>query len=202
MKRFSLLFILAGLAFIVIGGYRLIETKNAQRSSLVEAREIVGEQSKSLVPIDKNQSLARTKTENSRSFKPEDGDTVGILSIPRIDAALPIVEGTDPDDLVKGVGHYSDSAYPLQQDQILLSGHRDTVFRRMGELEIGDVFVLQLSYGNFTYEIDNTRIVDADDRTVIKSTAPNEILTVTTCYPFSFIGNAPKRYVLTAKPMR
>lgn len=72
----------------------------------------------------------------------------------------------------------------------------------MGELEIGDVFVLQLSYGNFTYEIDNTRIVDADDRTVIKSTAPNEILTVTTCYPFSFIGNAPKRYVLTAKPMR
>lgn len=111
------------------------------------------------------------------------------------------MEGTDPDDLEKGVGHYKGSAYPLQNDQIVLSGHRDTVFRSLGEVKIGDTFVIELPYGEYTYEMVDSKIVDADDTTIIKSTAPREELVITTCYPFSYVGNAPDRYIIYAKPV-
>lgn len=129
----------------------------------------------------------------------EQGEAIGILKIPRLEAELPIIEGTDEDELEKGVGHYSTTVFPGQPDQILLSGHRDTVFRQLGELEIGDILQVNMPYGEYIYEITETEIVDADDTTVINSTAPHEILTVSTCYPFSYVGNAPYRYILSAK---
>jgi sortase A len=75
------------------------------------------------------------------------------------------------------------------------------VFRNFGELETGDTFIVELEYGKFKYEIYEMDIVPADDTTVIRSTAPDEILTVTTCYPFHYIGNAPERAIFYAKPV-
>ncbi|MEH7121935.1 class D sortase [Bacillus sp. JJ1773] len=126
------------------------------------------------------------------------GEVIGILEIPKLQAELPIVEGTSEYDLEKGVGHYSSTALPGQPDQILLSGHRETVFRRLGDLRNGDVFHVIMPYGSYSYEITGSQIVEANDTTVIKSTSPTETLTVSTCYPFSYIGDAPYRYVLTA----
>ena len=140
-------------------------------------------------------------TVSAKDFTPDNGKTVGLLSIPKLDEDLPIIEGTHEDELAQGVGHYAGTAYPFQNDQIVLSGHRDTVFRRMGELELGDILTVQMEYGERSYEIVETQIVDADDRTIIVPTAPDEVLTVTTCYPFSFIGSAPDRYIITALPI-
>ncbi|MBG9449545.1 sortase [Cytobacillus firmus] len=139
------------------------------------------------------------QTEQPLDVSFEQGEVIGILKIPSLKAELPIIEGTDEDELEKGVGHYSTTVFPGQPNQILLSGHRDTVFRSLGELEIGDIFEVSMPYGEFTYAITDSKIVDADDTTVIRSTAPNEILTVSTCYPFSYVGNAPSRYILNAK---
>ncbi|WP_282173150.1 class D sortase [Cytobacillus firmus] len=139
------------------------------------------------------------QTEHPIDISFDQGEAIGILKIPRLKAELPIIEGTDEDELEKGVGRYSTTVFPGQHDQILLSGHRDTVFRSLSELEIGDIFEVSMPYGEFTYEITDSKIVDADDTTVIRSTAPNEILTVSTCYPFSYVGNAPSRYILNAK---
>src|SRR5690606_3224100 len=110
------------------------------------------------------------------------------------------VEGVDEEELEKGVGHYKGTAFPSQDGQIVLSGHRDTVFRRLGELQIGDELVVQMPYGEFTYVIEDTDIVDADDRTVINPNIDEELLTVTTCYPFTYVGSAPDRYIIYAKP--
>jgi len=128
----------------------------------------------------------------------EKGEAIGILEIPRLQTELPIIEGTSEDELDRGIGHYSDTVFPGQPDQILLSGHRETVFRRLGELEMGDIFHIILPYGTYIYEITGSQIVEANDTTVIRSTAPIETLNVSTCYPFSYIGDAPYRYVLTA----
>ena len=147
-----------------------------------------------------NSAPSKDQSELAKDFSPDTGETVGILHIPKLEADLPIVEGTHEDELAKGVGHYQGTAYPLQNDQIVLSGHRDTVFRRMGELEIGDILTIQLPYGEFSYEITDTKIVDADDRTIIVP-HEEEVLTLTTCYPFSFIGSAPDRYIITALPV-
>lgn len=86
---------------------------------------------------------------------------------------------------------------PGEADNSVLSGHRDTVFRRLGEVGKGDELIVTTSAGEFTYKIYKVRIVDKDDRTVIVP-KPRATLTVSTCYPFHFIGSAPERYVLVA----
>ncbi|KON89789.1 sortase [Sporosarcina globispora] len=162
------------------------------KDSLAQAQErILNELNKG------SKSVLQTEHPIDVSF--EQGESIGVLKIPRLKAELPIIEGTDEDELEKGVGHYSTTVFPGQPDQILLSGHRDTVFRSLGELEIGDFLQVIMPYGEFTYKITDSKIVDADDTTVIRSTAPHEILTVSTCYPFSYVGNAPSRYILNAK---
>lgn len=183
-KGISALFIIAGLCCIIYGALQIISSKFAQNEALKEAKEIVAEKEDKI----------------PENYNPKTDEVVGILKIPKIESELPIVEGTDEDELEKGVGHYKGTAFPGGKDQIVLSGHRDTVFRKLGELEIGDELIVEMSYGDFTYVIQDTEIVDADDRTVIRSTAPDEVLTLTTCYPFTYIGNAPDRYIIYATP--
>ncbi|VEF49686.1 sortase family protein [Bacillus freudenreichii] len=127
--------------------------------------------------------------------RPEEGEIIGDLIIPKLDAKLPIYHGTDEDELEKGVGHYAGSVLPGEKDNSVLSGHRDTVFRRLGEVGKGDTLIVTTAKGEFTYKIRKVRIVDADDRTVIVP-KPRATLTVTTCYPFRYIGDAPERYIL------
>lgn len=125
------------------------------------------------------------------------GDKLGELYIPRLDATLPIYQGTGEDELEKGVGHYIKSVLPGEKDNCVLSGHRDTVFQKLGEVKTGDLLVVSTYAGEFKYKVKKIRIVDKDDRTVIVP-KPRAVLTVSTCYPFDYIGAAPKRYILVA----
>jgi sortase A len=130
-------------------------------------------------------------------IRPNKGDLVGNLYIPKLDANLPIFYGTDEDELEKGVGHFTGSVLPGEHDNSVLSGHRDTVFRRLGEVGKNDLLIVTTSAGEFTYKVRQVRIVDEDDRTVIVP-KPLPTLTLSTCYPFDFIGAAPDRYILVA----
>lgn len=165
----------------------------------------VGEENKTEVsakttPSAEISSLPADEEENKELYpvRPEKGDNIGNLIIPKIDATLPIFHGTDEDELLKGVGHFADSVLPGENDNSVLSGHMDTVFRRLGEVGKGDLLTVETAAGTFTYKVKKTRIVDADDRTVIVP-KPEATLTVSTCYPFDFIGpNAPERFILIA----
>ncbi len=137
----------------------------------------------------------------TEKFEPEVHEVIGVLNIPKIDAKLPIVEGTDEEQLEVGVGHYTTTAFPGEAEQILLSGHRDTVFKRFGELEEGDRFIVEMSYGTFEYEMRKTDIVDENNTRVIRSMG-EEVLTLSTCYPFGYIGPAPNRYIIYAYPVK
>ena len=128
---------------------------------------------------------------------PAVGDRVGSLLIPALEQELPIIEGTGADELKEGVGHFAQSVLPGEKDNCVLSGHRDTVFRELGKLKTGDLLIAQTSAGTYTYEIKRIRIVDADDRTVIVP-SDHAVLTVSTCYPFRYVGDAPNRYILIA----
>jgi sortase A len=129
--------------------------------------------------------------------RPRMGEEMGELRIPKLNASLPIFHGTNEDELEKGVGHFADSVLPGEKDNSVLSGHRDTVFRRLGEVGKGDTLIVETKAGIFTYKVRKVRIVDEDDRSVIVST-PRATLTVSTCYPFTFVGAAPERYILVA----
>lgn len=128
---------------------------------------------------------------------PVEGDNIGSLSISVLEQKLPIFQGTGTKELKKGVGHYIQSVLPGEEDNCVLSGHRDTVFAKLGKLKIGDQLIIETSAGTFTYVIKKLRIVDKDDRTVIVPT-DHAVLTLTTCYPFRFVGNAPYRYIISS----
>jgi sortase A len=211
MKWFAMLLVICGVSFIGYGGYEIWSTSQEQDAALEEAEDILENYSKnkedvptSTEPDDQEEGEEQPKGPNfvyRSEFVPVHGETVGILEIPALEAKLPIIEGTNPDELRRGVGHFYTSKYPTDNDQIVLSGHRDTVFRDLGKLEIGDTFIMRLPYGEFTYEIYGTEIVDKYNQDVIKSTSPNEELVLSTCYPFSNVGGAPDRYIVYAKPI-
>jgi len=108
-----------------------------------------------------------------------------------------MVQGTGEKELTEGVGHFTQSILPGEKDNCVISGHRETTFRQLNKLKIGNPLIVQTSAGTFTYEVSGTRIVHKDDKTVIVPTK-NAVLTLTTCYPFNFIGNAPDRYIVSA----
>lgn len=191
--KIPILIILAGLIVLGIGLWQIADTKMQTNAALQEAKNIVREQPK------KASSNNQTGQKQGESKPPDMGDTVGLLAIPKIKAELAIVEGTNPDDLERGVGHYKGSYFPGDKGQIVLSGHRDTVFRHLGELKVGDSLNMQMPNGNFNYEITHTKIVKSDDTSIITLQNKEEELILTTCYPFRYVGNAPKRYIIYAK---
>ncbi|MFJ5673094.1 class D sortase [Bacillus safensis] len=182
-KWLALTVVTAGIVLLGWGIWQIVSTHNQTAQSLEEAKKAVAD----------DQGMSK------KQFAPEVGKASGILTIPKLKADLPIVEGTDADDLAKGVGHYKGSYYPDQKGQIVLSGHRDTVFRRTGELNIGDQLKITVPYGEFVYEITHTKIVDQRDTSIITLQNKKEELVLTTCYPFHFVGNAPERYIIYAK---
>lgn len=129
--------------------------------------------------------------------RPTAGDRIGTLAIPALEQTLPIVEGTGSAELKTGVGHFVQSVLPGEPDNCVLSAHRDTYFSDLEALKVGDRLIVKTSAGTFTYEISGVRIVDKDDRTVIVPT-DHAVLTLSTCYPFNYVGSAPDRYIISA----
>lgn len=133
----------------------------------------------------------------SNKYIPDLGEEIGELQIPKLSIAIPIFHGTNEDELFKGVGHVKGTALPGEDNNSVLTGHRDTVFRKLGEVAKGDVLRVENSSGVYTYKVRKVRIVEADDLTVIVP-KPKATLTVSTCYPFTYIGPAKQRFVLVA----
>lgn len=130
----------------------------------------------------------------------EAGANIATLLIPKIEQKYSIYWGTDPSTLTQGVGMFvSDlTTVPGGYGHTVLSGHRDTVFTRLGELEKADLLHVQYDDEIFIYEVTDTWITHEDDRTVIVE-KEESTLTLTTCYPFDFIGYAPDRYIVQAE---
>jgi len=128
---------------------------------------------------------------------PQEGEEIGSLAFPALDEVMPIIQGTAVLNLEKGIGHYLQSVLPGEADNCVLAGHRDTVFRRLGELKTGDLVIIKTSAGTFTYEVTGIRIVAQNDLTVIIP-ADHAVLTMSTCYPFFAPGYYPDRYIVSA----
>jgi sortase A len=131
-------------------------------------------------------------------IRPAIGDKIGTITLPSLDLSWPIYEGTDEEQLSQGVGHYRRSVLPGYRDNSVLSGHRTTVFGRLGELEQGDLIHVATSAGRFTYQVESFRIVPRTDRSVIVPT-PTAILTLTTCHPFYSLTKTTDAFIVTAE---
>lgn len=126
------------------------------------------------------------------------GERIGEISIPKLNQSYPFYEGTSPYVLRKGAGHMESTVLPGKKNNSVISGHRDTIFRGLKDLAPNDWIIVTTDEGQFHYQVKKTRIVKANDRTAL-TPKPKATLTLTTCYPFYYIGNAPERYIVVAE---
>ena len=133
--------------------------------------------------------------------RPRPGEVVGRMEIPRIAFSAPILEGTSPRVLKVAAGHIRSTALPGMNGNTCIAGHRDTLFRPLRDVRPSDTIVLTTSYGTFEYVVESTEVVNPDETRVLRGTDDSE-LTLVTCFPFTYIGPAPKRFVVHARRVR
>jgi len=129
--------------------------------------------------------------------QPAPGSMLGRLEIPRLRVAAIVRAGSDARTLRLAVGHIPGTALPGEPGNVGLAAHRDTFFRRLGEIRSGDIVRLVTPDGTFVYQVAGTQIVEPKEVSVLDPTE-EPALTLVTCYPFRYIGSAPKRFIVRA----
>jgi sortase A len=142
-------------------------------------------------------SARRAVVRPTRAPARSPGVPLGRLEIPSIALSTILIEGTGDTELRRGIGHIAGTALPGESGNIGLAGHRDTFFRHLGEVEVGDLISLVTLEGTDWYIVDSIRIVNPDDAIVLNDIG-RPIVTLVTCYPFHYFGSAPKRYIVHA----
>lgn len=129
------------------------------------------------------------------------GETVGRIEIPRLRVSAIIKTGTDARTLQLAVGHIPGTALPGERGNVGLAAHRDTFFRRLRDIQSDDEIRLTTPEGTYTYRVARTDVVDPHDVWVLDP-MDHPALTLVTCYPFSYVGDAPQRFIVRAEGER
>ena len=126
-----------------------------------------------------------------------EGEVIGEIQVPRLGLNAMVVQGDSSSDLRRAVGHIAKSALPGEWGNVALAGHRDTFFRPLRDIRRGDEIRFQTPEYNFEYRVESIEVVAPNDLRVLEASAGHE-LTFITCFPFQYVGPAPKRFVVRA----
>jgi len=129
---------------------------------------------------------------------PPAGSVIGRVKISRIGLEAIVVQGDSDSILRLAVGHIPGTALPGESGNMVLAGHRDTFFRSLHNIRVGDRIVIESPEASSEYEVVSASVVAPTDLTVLRNSGSKE-LTLITCYPFSWIGSAPDRFVVRAR---
>jgi sortase A len=140
----------------------------------------------------------QTTSADTSPIRVEPGALVGRISVARLGVSVIVVEGTDGSTLSRAAGHVSGTALPGQNGNVAIAAHRDTFFRPLRNIRNDDVITITTSHGDYRYRVVSIRVVSPDDVAILNSDG-NDVLTLVTCYPFSFIGAAPNRFIVRAE---
>lgn len=127
------------------------------------------------------------------------GELVGRLMIPAVKLDEVIAEGVGDEELDAGPGHFPGTASPGEQGNSVISAHRDRHFHSLGRVVIGDTVITETRTARTTWVITARKIVGRYEPSLFPSATPE--LTLTTCWPIRYVGPAPDRLILTAKPV-
>jgi sortase A len=127
-----------------------------------------------------------------------EGDVIGEIQVPRIGLDSMVVQGDSSRNLRRAVAHISNSALPGEWGNVALAGHRDTFFRPLRDIRAGDEIRLKTAAGTFEYRVQSIEIVGPRDTDVLEPSSGRD-LTLITCFPFSFVGRAPGRFIVRAR---
>jgi sortase A len=150
------------------------------------------------------QAYEQSKFENVSSNEPApplvEGGVIGEIQVPRLQLKAIVVQGDSHTILRRAVGHVPETALPGTIGNVVLAGHRDTFFRPLRNIRLGDSITLQTPTGAFQYLVESTEVVPATAVEILNAT-PGRTLTLITCFPFDYVGPAPKRYVVRAREL-
>ena len=137
---------------------------------------------------------------------PAEGAVIGRIEISRLKLSAMVRQGVSDETLREAVGHVPSTAMPGQSGNFAIAAHRDTLFRALKDVKLGDRITFQTQTGLFTYEVAGTKIVRPSDVSVLRpdgggviESGNGKLLTMITCYPFYYVGSAPKRFIVEAK---
>jgi len=140
----------------------------------------------------------RSRPAPRRPVEPAEGTAIGRIEIPRLGVSAIVRAGSDARTLSLAVGHIPGTALPGEPGNVGLAGHRDTFFRQLRNIRSDDRISIATVEGTYAYRVERTAIVDPSDVWVLDPTDEGT-LTLVTCYPFSYVGSAPQRFVVRAR---
>lgn len=192
------IYVAARVDSIVMSRIALHEFAEAQRKKPAPAKSDAAPQAaKNKVDFSlwSAERIAAYKRALSKEFAPPQA----VLQIPKIGLEVPVFEGTDKLTLNRGAGWIKGTARPGEDGNIGIAAHRDSFFRGLKDIVVGDRIELLSASGKETYTVEKIRIVKPTEVHVLKD-HNQPALTLVTCYPFYFVGSAPLRYVVRATP--
>jgi sortase A len=142
---------------------------------------------------------------------PPEGTLLGRIEIKRLNLSAMVRQGVDAKMLSVAVGHVPSTALPGQLGNFAIAAHRDTLFRGLKGVRKGDLVTFESQTGTYTYKVLATKVVTPSDVSVLRADgggliptltsagSPGHLLTMITCYPFNYVGSAPKRFIVQAE---
>jgi sortase A len=183
----SIVLVAAGVFLLLMGSREYLDSRLGQSEAAREFEQPVPDTPET-----------RAATEPAIVHPVKLGETLAKLSIPRLDAELYVVEGDGAKELRRGPGHLAGTALPGANGNCVIAGHRDTHFRVLKDIREGDDIVLQTSTGQYLYRVKRMSVVMPDNTSALQPTSTPE-LNLITCYPFYYVGSAPKSFVVEAQ---
>jgi len=148
-----------------------------------------------------DQSLWNAKriTDYEDSLKVKSSPPLGIFVIEKLNIRVPVYNGTNEYYLNRGVGRVKGMAKMDEVGNLAIAGHRDGFFRSLKDIQLGDDIEIQTTRGVESYEVSSITVIPKSDVSILEPST-EKTLTIITCYPFYFVGHAPKRYIVKATP--
>jgi LPXTG-site transpeptidase (sortase) family protein len=129
-----------------------------------------------------------------------EGEVIGEIQVPRLGLDAIVVQGDSRASLRRAVGHISKSALPGEWGNVALAGHRDTLFRPLRDIRLGDEIRFKTGERSFDYRVESIEVVAPTEIRVLDSSTGHD-LTLLTCFPIYYLGPAPKRLVVRARQL-
>jgi len=183
LRLIGVVLVVVGLAAALVTGILLWTPESLQQDYRTELPRINTPASKTQAPV---------------VGAPAPGNPIGVIEIPRLGLSSVVLEGDETAALLLGVGHLSDTPLPWRGGNSVFAAHRDTFFRGLGGIRPNDVIRFKTADTELEYRVRDTQIVEPTDVQVLAPTKTST-LTLITCYPFQYIGPAPKRFIVRAE---
>jgi sortase A len=166
--------------------------QNTRLDAMRAEGAIAGEEAAASVPVSQNAAFVPDST-----TKPAGPPPLGRIEIPRVGVSAIVEEGESDSTLSESVGHIPGTPLPGVTGNVALAAHRDTYFRDLEDIQEGDEIYFTTATAIFKYRVSDIRVVDPADVSVLAPSSDSR-LTLITCYPFHYVGPAPKRFVVAA----